>query len=36
MLPELINQLTPNGTVDAGSNDVLSKGLAMLKGQLGQ
>ncbi len=36
MLPELINQLTPNGSVDAGSNDVLSKGLAMLKGQLGQ
>lgn len=32
MLPELINQLTPNGKVDAGSNDLLSQGLSMLKG----
>ena len=32
MLPELINQLTPNGAVDAGSNDLLSQGLSMLKG----
>ena len=32
VLPELINQLTPNGAVDAGSNDLLSKGLSMLKG----
>lgn len=30
MLPELINQLTPNGAVDAGSGDLLTKGLAML------
>jgi uncharacterized protein YidB (DUF937 family) len=36
MLPELINQLTPNGAVDAGSSDLLAKGLSMLKGQLGQ
>lgn len=36
MLPELINQLTPNGHVDAGSSDLLAKGLSMLKGQLGQ
>lgn len=30
MLPELINQLTPNGAADAGSSDLLTKGLAML------
>lgn len=36
VLPELINHLTPNGAVDAGSSDVLSKGLEMLKGHLGQ
>lgn len=32
MLPELINQLTPNGKVEAGSNDLLTQGLAMLRG----
>ena len=32
MLPELINQLTPNGKVEGGSNDLLSQGLSMLKG----
>lgn len=31
MLPELINQLTPNGKVDAGSSDLLAQGMAMLK-----
>jgi uncharacterized protein YidB (DUF937 family) len=36
MLPELINQLTPHGVVDAGSSDVLAKGLSMLKGLSGQ
>lgn len=36
MLPQLINHLTPNGAVDAGSSDVLSKGLEMLRGHLGQ
>jgi len=32
MLPQLINSLTPNGAVDAGSSDLLTKGLSMLKG----
>jgi len=32
MLPELINQLTPNGRIEAGSNDMLSQGLSMLQG----
>ena len=36
MLPELINQLTPNGTVDAGSSDLLAKGLSMLQGLQGR
>ncbi len=36
MLPQLINHLTPNGAVDANSGDVLSKGLEMLRGHLGQ
>jgi uncharacterized protein YidB (DUF937 family) len=31
MLPELINQLTPNGAVDAGSSDLLSKGIELLR-----
>lgn len=36
LLPELINQLTPNGKVEAGSNDLLSQGLSMLKGLQGR
>ncbi|MBL0173622.1 MAG: DUF937 domain-containing protein [Gemmatimonadaceae bacterium] len=36
MLPELINQLTPNGKVEAGSSDLLSQGLSMLKGLQGK
>ena len=32
VLPELINHLTPSGAVDAGSSDLLTKGLSMLKG----
>ena len=32
MLPELINQLTPNGQVEANSNDLLTQGLSMLRG----
>ncbi|MDH5234084.1 MAG: YidB family protein [Gemmatimonadota bacterium] len=36
MLPELVNKLTPKGAIDAGSSDMLSQGLAMLKGQLGK
>jgi len=31
MLPELINQLTPNGKVEADSNDLLTQGLSMLR-----
>jgi len=34
ILPELINHLTPNGTVDANSNDLLDTGLNLLKGKL--
>lgn len=34
VLPELINQLTPNGTVDSGSNDLMEAGLNLLKGKL--
>ena len=33
MLPELINQLTPNGKVEADSNDLLTQGLSMLRGR---
>ncbi len=36
VLPELINQLTPNGKVEAASSDLLTKGLSMLKAQLGK
>ncbi len=36
MLPELINHLTPNGKIEAGSNDLLSQGLSMLKGLQGK
>lgn len=36
VLPALINQLTPHGTVDAGSGDLLSQGLSMLRAQLGR
>ncbi len=36
ILPELINHLTPNGSVDAGSSDLLTKGLSMLKGLTGR
>ena len=36
LLPELINQLTPNGKVEAGSSDLLSQGLSMLKGLQGK
>jgi uncharacterized protein YidB (DUF937 family) len=35
MLPELVNQLTPNGHIPANSGDMLTQGLAMLKAQLG-
>ena len=31
MLPELVNQLTPEGKVPANSGDLLSQGLEMLK-----
>ena len=31
MLPELINQLTPHGKVEADSNDLLTQGLSMLR-----
>ncbi|MEN9659776.1 MAG: hypothetical protein RL571_3241 [Pseudomonadota bacterium] len=33
-LPQLINQLTPNGDVPEGSGNLLSAGLDMLKGKL--
>lgn len=33
MLPELINKLTPKNAVDGGSNDLLTKGLAMFGGK---
>ncbi|QBC43980.1 YidB family protein [Iodobacter fluviatilis] len=33
-LPQLINQLTPNGEVPEGSGNLLSAGLDMLKGKL--
>jgi uncharacterized protein YidB (DUF937 family) len=32
MLPEMVNQMTPNGKVEDDSDDFLSKGLEMLKG----
>ncbi len=35
MLPELVNQLTPNGHIPANSSDLLTQGLAMLKAHLG-
>ncbi len=35
MLPELVNQLTPNGQIPANSGDLLTQGLALLKGRLG-
>ena len=34
MLPELINHLTPNGSVDANSNQLLDAGLNLLKNKL--
>jgi uncharacterized protein YidB (DUF937 family) len=33
ILPELINQLTPNGQVPSDHGDLISKGLAMLTGR---
>jgi uncharacterized protein YidB (DUF937 family) len=33
ILPELINQLTPNGQVPSDHSDLISKGLAMLTGR---
>jgi len=36
MLPELVNQLTPNGHIPANSGDLLTQGLAMLKAHLGR
>jgi len=33
MLPQLINQLTPNGQVPANHADLLSEGLALLSGR---
>jgi uncharacterized protein YidB (DUF937 family) len=32
ILPELINQLTPNGKLPANSGDLLTQGLSMLRG----
>jgi len=32
MLPEMVNQMTPNGKVEDDSDDFLSKGLEMLRG----
>jgi len=34
VLPELINHLTPNGSVDANSNELLDAGLNLLKSKL--
>jgi uncharacterized protein YidB (DUF937 family) len=31
ILPELVNQLTPEGKVPEGHSDLLSQGLAMLR-----
>jgi len=36
MLPELVNQLTPNGQIPANSGEMLSQGMSMLKGMLGK
>jgi uncharacterized protein YidB (DUF937 family) len=33
ILPELINQLTPDGQVPGNHGDLISKGLAMLTGR---
>lgn len=33
MLPQLINQMTPNGTVPANHSDLLSEGLSLLAGR---
>jgi uncharacterized protein YidB (DUF937 family) len=35
ILPELINQMTPKGNIEAGSDDILSQGLSMLRKGLG-
>ena len=35
IVPEVVNQLTPNGNVPNGSDDVLGKGIAMLEQMLG-
>lgn len=32
LLPELVNQLTPEGRLPDGADDLLAKGLAMLRG----
>ena len=32
MLPEMVNQMTPNGKIEDDSDDFLAKGLEMLKG----
>src|SRR5262249_55151948 len=32
ILPELINQLTPNGRIPDNSSDLISQGLSMLRG----
>lgn len=34
VLPQLINHLTPNGTVDANSNALMDAGLSLLKNKL--
>lgn len=34
VLPQLINHLTPNGTVDGNSNALIEAGLSLLKGKL--
>ena len=33
VLPEIVNQLTPQGRVPDNHSDLLSQGLAMLRGQ---
>jgi uncharacterized protein YidB (DUF937 family) len=35
VLPDLVNSLTPNGHIPTNSNDLLSEGLALLRGKLG-
>ena len=35
ILPELVNQLTPQGTLPDNHSDLISQGLAMLRGRAG-